>query len=85
MNLVLHPTTKTKYIYLTDPDIPLRFFRGGRAIASVLSRDAGLAERFRAAFGERYRVVREYFADHEQVVTFVDVNTILPPRTPARG
>src|SRR5712664_1592765 len=55
-------STKHKYLYVLDTEHPLRFFNGGRALSSVLSRNVKLREDFQARYGDRYRTVRDYYA-----------------------
>jgi hypothetical protein len=44
-----------------------------RALASVLSRHAKSSELFRADFGDRYVVVRDYYSAHKDDVVIEDV------------
>jgi hypothetical protein len=70
--------TKRKYLYVLGTEHPLRFFNGRRAISSVLSRHAKLAELFRSDFGERYAVVRDYYLEHKDKVRIEDVSPYVP-------
>lgn len=72
--LAHHDTRKAKHLYLLGADHALKFMRGGRALASVLSRHVGLKEAFRERFGDRYRVVSDYFIDHGDLVLIEDVS-----------
>jgi hypothetical protein len=56
-----YETSKRKYLYLLGLEHALKFFRGGRAISIILSRD------------NRLRTVREYFAVHGGDVMIEDV------------
>ena len=78
VNLVTSPTQKRRVLYLVGTDIPLRFFEGGRSLASVMSRDAGLARRFRETYGDRYLTVREYFEAVRGSVEIVDLASVVP-------
>jgi hypothetical protein len=72
--LAVHPTEKRKYLYLLGVEHALKFFRGGRALSSVLSKDARLKSLFLDRFGDKFRRVREYYAAHGQEVRIEDVS-----------
>lgn len=72
--LAEHPTPKRKHLYLLGVEHALRFFQGGRALSSVLSRDDKLQKFFAERFGDRYRTVREYYAAHASAVQIEDVS-----------
>lgn len=72
--LAEHPTLKRKHLYLLGVDHALKFFRGGRALSSVLSRNDKLRRFFSGRFGEQFRTVREYYAAHGHVVRIEDVS-----------
>ena len=76
--LEVYPTPKRKYLYLLGTERALRFFRGRRAMKSVLSRNEELRRRFFDRFGERYSTVGEYFAEHRDLVEVADVSNWLP-------
>jgi hypothetical protein len=52
--LAEHDTTKSRHLYVTNTDHPLRFLAGGRAISSVLSHNGKLRKAFETQFGNRY-------------------------------
>jgi hypothetical protein len=72
--LAEHDTKKRKYLYVLGTEHPLRFLNGGRALASVLSKDVPLYRKFQAKFGEQYRTVREYYVSHRTSVRLEDVS-----------
>jgi hypothetical protein len=72
--LAEHPTPKRKHLYLLGVEHALRFFHGGRALSSVLSRDDKLQRLFAERFGDRFRTVREYYAAHAGAVQIEDVS-----------
>ena len=72
--LAEHPTPKRKYLYLLGVEHALKFFRGGRALSSVLSRNDKLRRLFSDRFGEQFRTVREYYAAHGDAVRIEDVS-----------
>lgn len=71
-------TDKKRYLYVLDTKHPLKFLNAGRALSSVLSKDARVQELFRAKFGERFQRVREYYVAHENKVTVADVSAWVP-------
>lgn len=72
------PTSKRKHLYVLGTDYPLKFLNGRRSLSSVLSRHAKVAELFRADFGDRYVVVRDYYLDHRDKVHVEDVSQYVP-------
>jgi hypothetical protein len=71
--LAHHETPKSKHLYLLGAAHALRFLRGRRALASVLSRRVDLKAQFESRFGGRYAVVADYYADWEGSVLIEDV------------
>lgn len=72
--LAEHPTAKRKYLYLLGTEHALRFFRGGRALSSVLSRNDKVQKAFAERFGMTFRTVGDYFAAHGTAVRIEDVS-----------
>lgn len=70
---------KRKYLYVLGTDHPLKFFNGGRALASILSRNEKTRELFEALYGTKYAVVREYFSFKRDAVIIEDVSKYLGP------
>ena len=71
-------TDKTKYLYVLGTEKPLKFLRGGRAMDSVLSRNAKVHADFVDLYGVRYKRVCDYFHDHDKKVKITDVSPWLP-------
>jgi hypothetical protein len=69
---------KRRCLYVLGRDIPLVFLNGGRALTSVMSRNAGLNSRFRELYGERFDVVRNYYAFRRDRVELVDLLPLVP-------
>jgi hypothetical protein len=69
---------KRKYLYVLETEHPLKFFNGGRALASVLSRNVKLREDLRERFGDRFRTVREYYATRRGAIILQDVSPWVP-------
>lgn len=72
--LAENPTPKRKYLYLLGIDHALSFFRGGRALSSVLSRDEKVRKLFSERFGGQYQVVRDYYREHADAVRVEDMS-----------
>ncbi|GGD83213.1 hypothetical protein [Croceicoccus mobilis] len=72
--LALDPTPKRKHLYLLGTGHALKFLRGGRALASVLSRNDKLQQIFSDRFGDAYRTVGDYYAAHADAVCIEDVS-----------
>jgi hypothetical protein len=80
-NLASSPTQKRRVLYVVGAAIPLRFLENRRALSSVMSRDAGLAARFRAAHGDRFLTVRDYYETIRDRVEIVDLVGLVPGLT----
>jgi hypothetical protein len=68
---------KVRYLYLLELERPLQFLHGGRSLASVMSRNTKFAREFRHRYGNRFRVVREYYKYRRSRVELVDLSPIL--------
>lgn len=75
--LVSRPTTKRRYLYVVGKARPMHF-EHGRALSSVLSKDAATAARFRAMYGDQFRTVSEYYATVRHLVEIVDLSGLVP-------
>jgi hypothetical protein len=72
--LAEHETTKKKYLYVVGTDFPLRFFRGGRALTSVLSRQPAILARISAKYGANIVRVCDYYALKKDEVQIYDIS-----------
>lgn len=72
------PTTKRRYLYVVGKAMPMHFFEHGRALTSVLSKDAATATRFREIYGDQFRTVREYYTTVRDQVEIVDLPDLVP-------
>jgi hypothetical protein len=77
-NLANANTDKRRVLYLLDKQHALRFLGNRRAIASVLSKSASVAARFRAAHQDDFATVDEYWATVEKRVEIVDLRDLVP-------
>jgi hypothetical protein len=73
-----HDTKKEKYLYVLGTEHGEKFFNGGRALASVLSRNVNLRNRFNEKFGDQYRTVRDYYLPRKGLVVIQDVSSFVP-------
>lgn len=73
-----HATEKQRLLYVLGTGHPEKFFNGGRAISSVLSRHVRLRDQFAARFGDQYRTVREYYTPRKHLVAIRDVSPFVP-------
>ena len=72
--LAAHVTSKRKHLFLLGTEHALRFFRGGRQLTSVLSKNEDVRQRFFGEFGGTFRTVGDYYAAHESEVEIGDVS-----------
>jgi hypothetical protein len=73
-----HPTEKQRFLYVLATEHVDKFLNGGRAIASVLSRNVKLGKEFTEKFGDRYRKVRDYYLPRKDMVVIQDVSPFVP-------
>ena len=65
-------------MYVVGAEHPLRFLNGRRALSSVMSRGNVLWGRFQELYGERFTVVKDYYAHQEDRVEIVDLAEVVP-------
>ena len=73
-----HETRKEKYLYVLGTEHGEKFFNGGRALSSVLSRNVKVRNKFNEKFGDQYRTVREYYLPRKGLVVIQDVSPFVP-------
>ncbi|WP_429886015.1 hypothetical protein [Geoalkalibacter halelectricus] len=71
--LAEHETHKKKYLYVVGTEHPLRFFNGGRALTSVLSRHPNILARIQEKYGNSITRVCDYYEMKKTDVTICDV------------
>lgn len=76
--LAENPTAKQKYLFVVGLDYPMKFFRGGRALNSVFSRNRKLWTEFEERYQGRFQRVCEYYEYREEEVKLVDISRIIP-------
>ncbi|MDC0088052.1 hypothetical protein OAI07_00760 [Akkermansiaceae bacterium] len=75
--LAEHTSNKEKFLYLLNIDIPLKFFNGGRSIASVLGSQSSLLDELKSKY-PKVEVVRDYFRLKVDEVKLANVSDWLP-------
>lgn len=73
-----HETAKAKFLYLLGTEHVDKFFNGGRAMSSILSRNVKLRHEFKEKFGDRYQTVRDYYLPRKELVEIYDVSPLVP-------
>lgn len=71
--LAEYETEKRKFLYVVGTDYPLKFFNGGRALTSVLSRNPKMLFRIKEKYGVGIAKVRDYYEIKKNDVAIEDV------------
>lgn len=71
--LAEYETHKKKYLYVVGTEYPLKFFSGGRALTSVLSRYPKILERIQEKYGDSITKVRDYYEMKKCELTICDI------------
>ncbi len=77
LKLLWDTSGRRRQLFLTGITEALRFFRGGRALDSVLSRNVALRQKFHEVYAARYRTVGEFYRIVEGEVEVVDLRARL--------
>lgn len=80
-DLATAETSKKRCLYLLGTHHALKFFRGRRALSSILNKNQATRDKFIGLYGDQYATVNEFFADHDQLVEIIDVLPWLPELT----
>lgn len=70
-------TPKLRELYVVGTDHAQKFFNSKRRLLSILNGNAKLGNSFRGRYGERFRLVREYYLTKESFVGIKDVRSYL--------
>lgn len=76
--LAEYETAKQRFLYVVGLKHPLRFFNGGRALESVLSKNAATSLKFRTLYGERFTRVNQYYEFRKARVQIMGLAEIVP-------
>lgn len=74
-------TNKKKYLYVVGTEYPIKFFNGGRALTSVLSRHPKILARIQAKYGENISRVCDYYNIKKDKVEICDIRPYIGRRT----
>jgi hypothetical protein len=77
-NVASANTNKRRVLYLLDEHHALRFLGNRRAIASVLSKNASVHDRFRMAHQDEFATAASIGATVEERVEIVDLRDLVP-------
>lgn len=77
-NLAECTTDKKRFIYTLGLDYPMKFFNGGRALKSVMSRHNKMWKEFQNRYGTQLKVVRDYYNLKKDDVQIEDLSEIVP-------
>lgn len=69
---------KRRCLYLLELDRPLRFLNGRRALSSILTKEQRLRDDFRAVYGDRFSVARDYYDHRRDLVDLYDLTQLVP-------
>lgn len=70
--------SKRRCLYVVGKEHPLRFFRGSRALSSVLSKNQTLRDAFYEKHGSRFSVVCDYYDAVGNLVELHDLSSLVP-------
>jgi hypothetical protein len=76
--LAREQTNKTRYLYLLQTELPLRFLAGSRSILKVLDRNRRMADHFEAQFDADFKTVGEFYAAFSNTVQIVSLVDLVP-------
>jgi len=71
-------TQKERFLYVLGTEHGEKFFEGGRALESILSRNDALKKKFNAKYHNRSVTVRDYYLSRKGSVVIQDVSPFLP-------
>lgn len=76
-NLAEFETSKEKNLYVVGTLYPLKFFNGGRALTSVLSKQPVILEAIKLKYGDSVGKTRDYYNLHKDSVQVRDVSQFI--------
>ena len=71
-------TSKQKYLYLLNKEIPEKFLQGKRDILKTLDSNENLRTAFTLKYGQTFTTVGEYYSAHKESVILVDLTAEIP-------
>jgi hypothetical protein len=76
-NLAEYETSKKKKLYVLGTEYPLKFFKGGRSLTSVLSKQPKILSSIQQKYGESVSKTRDYYELHKNSVQIIDISSHL--------
>ncbi len=80
-NLAEYETDKMKILYVIGTKYPLKFFNGGRALTSVLSRLPEILKTIQSKHGKDITITRQYFELFKDDVSIIDIGSSIGRQT----
>jgi hypothetical protein len=77
-SLASDPAKKGKVMYVVGKDTPLRFLQNRRSLASVLSKNVLLSQRFHELYGNQFVSVRDFYETVRDKIEIVDLVDVAP-------
>ena len=71
--LAEYKTSKKKILYVVGTTYPLKFFNGGRALTSVLSKQPKILKEITVNYNNQLKIVRDYYTLHKDNVDVCDI------------
>ena len=75
--LAEYDTPKQRFLYVVGLEYPMKFFNGGRACKSVMSKNNSLWERYSLRYSQFSRVC-DFYKHRNAAVNIVDLATLVP-------
>jgi hypothetical protein len=76
-NLAEFESSKEKNLYVVGTQYPYKFFNGGRALTSVLSKQPVILKSIRNKYGDSICKTRDYYNLHKDSVQIIDIAPFL--------
>lgn len=71
-------TKKRRELWVVGTEEPLKFFNGRRGVDRILKGNAKLGESFRSRYGDKFKVVCDYYLAMKDRVEINDLTALLP-------
>lgn len=78
VSLDLSDSPKKKCLYSLGVSHVLKFMNGQRAISSVVSGNARLAQNFKTRYADQFSTVREYYSERSAQIEIIDISDWVP-------
>ncbi len=77
-NLAENECYKRRCLYVLGRKHPLKFLNSSRALDSILSKGEATRRAFYDKYGDRYKVVSDYYSDAQHLVEIIDLTEMVP-------